>query len=117
MDNMPKGINLSSLAQKRQTLKVFISMLQSRGLSKNLEKAMLYGSTARGDVQPDSDIDVLLFSRRPKQIATDVANASFETMLKTGDRVEAFVYPLESFTKPDSYFLVRALKEGKTIRL
>lgn len=104
------------LEKKRKSLDLFLSMLRKQGIVDKVEQILLYGSMARGDVDQESDIDVLLFARQPHQIADKVADISYETMLKTGDRIEAFVYPTAQFIRPKSYFIVRALHEGKAAK-
>lgn len=101
--------------RKQESLDIFLSMLRQRGLAGAVDRALLYGSIARGDAASDSDIDVLLFSRNPKKLSKLISDVSFETMIQTGDRIEAFVYPTEELKQPSSYFLVRALKEGRAL--
>lgn len=105
------------IEKKQESLDVFLSMLRHRGLADAVDSALLYGSTARGNVTSDSDIDILLFSRNPKKLSRLVSDIGFETMLKTGDRIEAFVYPTEELKQPSSYFLIRALKEGRALKV
>lgn len=107
----------TDIEKKQKSLNVFLSMLKRRGLAAAVDRALLYGSTARGEATLDSDIDILLFSQNPRKISRLISDASFETMLQTGDRIEAFVYPAEEFRHPSSYFLVCALKEGRVLTL
>jgi UTP:GlnB (protein PII) uridylyltransferase len=43
-------------------------------LGDNLERAILYGSHARGDARPDSDVDVLVVLRRTDEVVQETVH-------------------------------------------
>ncbi|MGE4048147.1 MAG: nucleotidyltransferase family protein [Acetobacteraceae bacterium] len=74
----------------RATARVFLRHLRDRY---EVERAILFGSRARGDDQPDSDLDlaVVLKGARGDFIDTklDMAGIAFDVLLETGVLVQA----------------------------
>ncbi len=50
-------------------------------LGDNLDQVVLYGSRARGDEQPDSDLDVLVVLRKSDQSARDTVHGVAYTLM------------------------------------
>lgn len=72
-----------------------------------VRSAILFGSRARGEFQPDSDADVavLLVGHRGQFMAAKMAMAdmAFDVMLNTGIRVEALPVWEDEWANPDKY--------------
>ena len=63
-------------------LKTILAELRSRFealYGDRLVKLILYGSQARGDAEPDSDIDVLVVLKGPVQVGTEIERGSTVT--------------------------------------
>jgi predicted nucleotidyltransferase len=84
-------------------------------LGDRLSRVVLFGSRARGDHEPDSDVDLIVFIREGedvpaaretvRRIARGVAAAHDDAFL-----VMAFVYTEESFLRDATYFFIRNVK-------
>jgi predicted nucleotidyltransferase len=79
-----------------------------------LEAAFVFGSTARGDARPDSDIDVLLYG---DEIAdAELGAALLDAALVLDRRIDAHGYDAERFrrdNRPGASFLPAALAGPK----
>lgn len=69
--------------------------------------AILFGSRARHEHQPDSDLDIALLLRgRPGQFLTtklDMADIAYDVLLETGIRVQPFPIWEEEWAHPEIY--------------
>ena len=69
--------------------------------------AILYGSRARGEFNPDSDADiVVLLSGRHGEFMSakmELSDMAFDVMLDTGIRVEALPVWEDEWSNPDAY--------------
>ncbi len=102
--------------QKQAALDLFVQKLLSGPWRKRVAKVILFGSVARGEDNPASDIDVLVFSVNGLEELRDVcAEAAFEVAMETGEGIEPLVYPLSEYFNPRSYFLYRAFRSGKEV--
>lgn len=105
-----------SVANKFAALERFAQKLLSGPLRDRIAKIVLYGSLAKGEARPDSDIDVLVFSLDGLEALRDAcAQASFEVAMETGEGIEPLVYPIGEYFRPRSYFLYRASRAGKEV--
>lgn len=82
---IPKRVSLTQ--KQRESLYYFTTRLK-RDLKNSLIEVVLYGSRARGNARPNSDIDVLVVlkrdSRRAKDIVYDLSSKillKYETLL------------------------------------
>ncbi len=79
-------------------------------------KIILFGSLAKGEAVPESDVDVLIFSFNGRDALRDAcAEAAFEVAMETGEGIEALVYPLSEYFSPRTYFTYRASRFGKEV--
>jgi len=81
---------------------------------------ILYGSTARGNTDDDSDIDLLIITKKPlsRERRHEITDLTFEINLEHGTNFSTLVVDKESWDK--GYFSVlpikeEILKEGVTI--
>ena len=77
-----------------------------------LRGVVLYGSEARGDCRPDSDIDILVLPEGPVVSWEDVkaaADALYPLMLKIGRTIDAMPVDVSRYEKGDAplYFIAR----------
>lgn len=82
----------------------------------NLDKIklmMLFGSVARGDYRPDSDIDILVVSNYRKEIWPKISLIIADTVLKEGELLSVHLISENMFNETKDYsFLTNVLKEG-----
>jgi predicted nucleotidyltransferase len=83
-----------------------------------VERAILFGSRARGDHRPDSDADLALILERGHEwsVVEELAGLAFDVLMDTGVLIQAvpisaqdWAHP-ERFARPD--FLRNVAKEG-----
>jgi uncharacterized protein len=72
-----------------------------------IAEAWLYGSRARGDARDDSDADVAVILKGPKQrtspVAVEMAGPAFDVMLETGLLVSPFPVWEEDWRDPSRH--------------
>lgn len=82
----------------------------------NLDKIklmMLFGSVARGDYRPDSNIDILDVSNYRKEIWPKISLIIADTVLKEGELLSVHLISENMFNETKDYsFLTNVLKEG-----
>jgi len=103
-------------ARKRKAIETLIVDLLSSELGDRAARVVLFGSVARGDADPESDIDALVFGTGELDcLSKACAVASFNTALEWGESVEAVVYCSDELRFPSSYFLYNALRRGEEV--
>ncbi len=74
---------------------------------------ILFGSVARGDYRPDSDIDILVVSNYHSEIWPKISTIIADTVLEKGELLSIHVMPENIFNETKDYsFLTNVLKEG-----
>ncbi|MFQ6016529.1 MAG: HEPN domain-containing protein [Anaerolineae bacterium] len=102
--------------RKLEALRVFMDRLGQSPAWERVAKAYLFGSVLDGDVEEESDVDLLIFGTEAVAgLQEACSDLSFDTMLETGEKVEALVYPLSDFYEPDSYFVFQTLREAREV--
>jgi predicted nucleotidyltransferase len=84
-------------------------------LGDKLGRVVLFGSRARGDYEPDSDVDLIVFVRDEADVAAaryTVRAIARRIMEKYDDAflVMTFVYTEESFRRDATYFFIKNVK-------
>ncbi|MDZ7261867.1 MAG: nucleotidyltransferase domain-containing protein [candidate division KSB1 bacterium] len=102
--------------KKFAALEAFKSQLLKSEVADKIAKLILHGSLVHGTASRDSDIDVLVIAfDHWKDIQTICSDLSFEIMLDSNEKIEAFVYSYFDYQYPRSYFLYLAKQKGKEI--
>jgi len=101
---------------KLEALARFTQKILASPAGHNVAKIILFGSLAKGEAEPESDIDVLVFAFDGSETLRDAcAETAFETAMETGEGIEPLVYPMMRYHTPGSYFLYRASRYGKEV--
>lgn len=85
-----------------------------RGMSPTIE-VKLYGSEARGDARPDSDIDLLILVDKDIVSTEDELNITdplYKIELETGILINPFILPKKIWGKVVTPFYENVMKEG-----
>ena len=81
--------------------------------SDKIKFMMLFGSVARGDYRPDSDIDILVVSDYHKDIWPKITTVIADTVLEKGELLSIHVMSEDIFNETKDYsFLTNVLREG-----
>jgi uncharacterized protein (UPF0332 family) len=102
--------------RKREALRYFVENLCQSGVRDSIAKIVLFGSVARGDSSPESDVDLLVFATdRLAEVSKACAEASLWTGIARKESVEPLIRCSDKLLYTDSYFLTRALQEGEEV--
>ena len=81
--------------------------------SDKIKLMVLFGSVARGDYRPDSDIDILVVSDYHNEIWPEISQIIGNTVFENGELLSVHVMPENIFKETKDYsFLTNVLKEG-----
>lgn len=106
----------ATVQEKLGALERFTQKLLASPSAGEVGKIVLFGSLAKGEAKPESDIDVLIFAFDGSETLRDAcAQAAFETAMETGEGVESLIYSVSQYYDPNTYFLYRASRYGKEI--
>ncbi len=78
----------------------------------DVEYAELFGSAARGELRPESDVDLLVVSRTPKTVYDALGDLEGETRRLFGRPLSPLVLTPEEFHRARSSSLGRELQHG-----
>ena len=90
-------------------LQSYILLLNAAGLK--IQKAFLYGSFARNEARPDSDIDVMLVSENFDNNNIDEKAKAWQLTRKIDLRIEPFTIGSKRFFSGDDSVLVDQVKK------
>ncbi len=89
--------------EERKALDVFVAALRKH-YGKQLHDIVLYGSRARGDDSPDSDVDLAVILNdgdwRPFSELMVMAGMSYDALMRTGLFIQSIPIPLSSWESP-----------------
>ncbi|HEX2791176.1 MAG TPA: nucleotidyltransferase domain-containing protein [Steroidobacteraceae bacterium] len=97
-------------------VRVFLARLPA---DLRLERAILYGSRARGEGRPDSDADLALIVANNAddwELVGNLAELAFYVFLETGIQIQAVTISLRDWLHPEGHmrpgFLQNVAREG-----
>lgn len=104
------------LKKKKEAINEFLRALSDNPFKKDIFKIILFGSMVYGDWNKDSDIDILLFSKKKnRKMESFLSDAAYDILLKRGELIEPLIYSLKDYKSPRSSFLIEAIKDGKEL--
>lgn len=101
--------------QTERAVRVFLARVPS---DLNVQKAIVFGSRARGDNRPDSDADLALIFERGNEwpIVELLGGLAFDVLMDTGILVQPVPISTFDWTHPDEFprpgFLRNVAREG-----
>jgi predicted nucleotidyltransferase len=112
MDSMKLAIQRIP-ENKRRALESFVKVLKEK-YGDRIHKIILFGSTARGEAEEESDVDILIIADGVTQ--KEVSKIAFQILLKYGVVISSIVEDKLQFEKYKDYSFHRnILKEGVKI--
>ena len=94
----------------------FRQLLLRNGVRDRIAKLILFGSAARGEATPESDVDLLVLATDDlDEVSQACAEASLRTAVEMHISVEPLVYCLDQLRLPHSLFVANAIANGKEI--
>ena len=100
----------------RELKKIFNKIAQELSIFNEVKLIILYGSYARGDFGPKSDIDLFILVSK-NDVLENIQNAIIRIEEKFGKSIQPTVRTEEEFKKADSGLLQNLLREGKLLFL
>ena len=105
------------LQKKQKVAEYFTQRLLKSKAGKDVTGVILFGSVVKGEADSFSDIDLMIFAKKPKRVAKLADELSYDILLEQGEPIEPHVYPASDRTAPRSYFVKLATKTGQPIYL
>ncbi len=94
----------------------FSRLLLKDGVKDRIAKLIVFGSVARGQAAPESDVDLLVLATDDiEAVSLACADASLRTGMEMQISVEPLVYCLDQLRHPRSLFIADAIASGKEI--
>lgn len=94
----------------------FSRLLLKDGVKDRIAKLIVFGSVARGQAAPESDVDLLVLATDDLEaVSLACADASLRTGIEMQISVEPLVYCLDQLRHPHSLFIADAIANGKEI--
>ena len=94
----------------------FTALLLNSAVGDSIARIVLFGSVARGEARPDSDVDVMVFTSVPLNVARNyTAQAAWDAGAVWGEVVAQLTFSLDDLLQPHSYLVFLALDQGKEL--
>ena len=94
----------------------FAARLLNGPVGDHVARIVLFGSVARGEARPHSDVDVMVFGfTSPAILSGAAAEASWEATVEWGESVAQLTYGLSDMLQPRSYLVYHTLARGREI--
>lgn len=100
----------------RRLQKIFKEISSELSLVSEVKIVVLYGSYARGDFGPKSDVDLFILISKSDAVEK-IHNAIIKVEEKIGKNIQPTIRTEEEFRKTDSGLLQNLLQEGKILFL
>ena len=108
--------NIEELPPKKQkALNFFLKQLLNSSAGKEVEKIFLFGSLAWGKPDKESDIDILVFSRKRRPVERVIDELTLDASLKYGESIEPLIYPSIKAKTYQSPLVLKVIKYGKEL--
>jgi uncharacterized protein (UPF0332 family)/predicted nucleotidyltransferase len=106
----------TSVSAHQAAVEYFRQILLGDGGKDRIAKLILFGSAARGEATPESDVDLLVLATDDlDEVSQACAEASLRTAVEMHISVEPLVYCLDQLRQPHSLFVANAIATGKEI--
>ena len=94
----------------------FAARLLNGPMGDQVERIMLFGSVARDEARPDSDVDVLIASAtNPQSVQQQADVTAFDVLLEDDAYIAPMVFSANDLAHPSTWFLHQVLKEGREV--
>ena len=112
-----RGTEINSFYKKQAALNFFLEQLLSSKTGASIAKVILFGSLARKEAKPDSDIDIYVVAiNKLEEVAVACDEASLDTTLQFDEGVEPIVGCIDEFrTCTASYFFRKVLEDHEEV--
>lgn len=101
---------------KLNTAADFAARLLNGPAGGSVARIVLFGSVARGEARPESDIDLLIVgSNDLDALQNQASDSAYDMLLEGSDYIAPLVYDLSDAAFPQTYFLYYVLKVGKEV--
>jgi predicted nucleotidyltransferase len=101
-------------AQARNLLPAYKSRFETQQGATSLQ-VIVYGSCARGDAGPNSDLDLLLFGNASKRVMDGLKDLAHEIALKGGRSPDVRFMDADTWDKAIPAFQQSITRDGKTV--
>lgn len=94
----------------------FVARLLDSPAGPSIARILLFGSVARGEARPNSDVDVMTFGGlQLDDLKEYTAQAAWEATVEWGEQVAQLTFGLGDLFQPRTYLVYNALKRGKEL--
>ncbi len=94
----------------------FAAYLLKGPYGNQVARILLFGSVARNQARPDSDVDIMVFIAADPEVRSIVAaDAAWEATVQWGELVSQISYSLSDLIQPRSYLIYNTLRRGREI--
>ena len=98
-----------------QAISAFGRQLLSSEIADHILKIIQFGSTLRGKVSENSDIDLLIVSADGEKVHEKIAEIAFQIQMDFGVGIEPIIENLDDIIGIRTYFVFNVLRYGKEV--